>query len=171
MGFNALVRFHQERLAVAAETGADLVAVETVPSLEEARAIVAALEEVPGVSGWVSFTCRDERHVAHGELLRECARVLDGAERVLAVGINCTRPEFVGPLIGETRAETGKPVVVYPNSGETWDAATRSWRGRRDLAAEEARFGELAREWYAAGAQAVGGCCRTGPGHVRAVAD
>jgi homocysteine S-methyltransferase len=168
VGFEELVRFHRERLEVMAGTGADLVALETVPSLEEARAIVAALDAVPGVAGWVSFTCRDERHVAHGELLRDCARVLDGAERLLAVGINCTRPDLVAALIGEARAGTGKPVVVYPNSGETWDAATRSWHGRDDLGAEEARFGEMARGWYAAGAQAVGGCCRTGPGHVLA---
>ncbi len=169
IGFEDLVKFHRERLAVAAETGADLVAVETVPSLDEARAIVAALDAFPGVAGWVSLTCRDERHVAHGELLRECAGVLDGAEGVLAVGINCTRPDLVGALIGEARADTGKPMLVYPNSGESWDAASRSWTGRSDLAAEEARFGRLARAWYAAGAQAVGGCCRTEPGHIRAV--
>ncbi len=170
VGFDALVSFHRERLAVAAETGADLVALETVPSLEEARAILAALSQVPVVSGWVSFTCRDERHVAHGEALRECARELDAAGRVLAVGVNCTAPERIESLIGEARAGTGKPVVVYPNSGETWDAATRSWKGRDDLAAEEARFGVMACGWYASGAQAVGGCCRTGPGHIAAVA-
>lgn len=169
IGFEALVSFHRERLAVVAETAADLVALETVPSLEESRAIVAALDETPGASGWVSFTCRDERHVAHGERLRDGARGLDGAERVLGVGINCTRPDLVEALVREARAGTGKPVLVYPNSGETWDAATRSWTGRLDLAAEEARFGALARGWYAAGAQAVGGCCRTGPGHIRAV--
>lgn len=169
IGFEELVRFHRERLAVAAETAADLVAVETVPSLEEVRAIVAALGEVPGAAGWVSMTCRDDRHVAHGEALRECARVLDGAERVLGVGINCTRPDYIKELIDEARAGTGKPVVVYPNSGERWDAATRSWEGREDLEAEEARFGAMAQAWYAAGAQAVGGCCRTGPGHIRAV--
>lgn len=169
-GFEALVRFHRERLAVAAETAADVVAVETVPSLEEARAIVAALGETPGAAGWVSFTCRDERHVAHGELLRECARVLDGAERVLGVGINCTGPDKIAALMSEARAGTGKPLLVYPNSGESWDAASRSWGGRGDLAAEESRFGALAGGWYEAGAQAVGGCCRTGPGHIAAVA-
>lgn len=173
VGFEDLVRFHRERLAVAAETGADLVAVETVPSLEEARAIVAALGEVQGATGWVSMwvsmTCRDARHVAHGEALRECAAVLDAAEGVLAVGVNCTRPDYLDALIGEARLGTGKPVVVYPNSGERWDAATRSWKGRGELAAEEARFGEMARGWYAARAQAVGGCCRTGPGHIRAI--
>ena len=170
IGFEELVGFHRERLAVMAETAADLVALETVPSLEEARAIVAALGEAPGAAGWVSFTCRDARHVAHGEALGECVGLLDGAERVLAVGINCTSPERVEALIGEVRAGSGKPVVVYPNSGEKWDAATKSWRGRDDLAAEIVRYGAMARRWYAAGAQAVGGCCRTGPGHIAAVA-
>lgn len=171
VGFEELVSFHRERLAMAAETAADLVAVETVPSLEEAQAIVVALAETPGAAGWVSFTCRDELHVAHGELLRECARMVDGAEQVLGVGINCTRPDYIKVLIGEARAGTKKPVVVYPNSGETWDAATRSWHGRGEPAAEEARFGAMARGWYATGAQAVGGCCRTGPGHIRAVSE
>lgn len=169
IGFDELVSFHRERLAILAETSADIVALETVPSLDEAHAIVAALHEVPGAAGWISFTCRDERHVAHGEPLRECARLLDAAEQVLGVGINCTSPEKIESLIGEARAGTGKPVLVYPNSGETWDAATRSWRGRGNLAAEQAQFGEMARRWYAAGAQAVGGCCRTEPGHIAAV--
>lgn len=169
IGFDELISFHRERLAVIAETDADLVALETVPSLEEARAIITALREEPDVAGWVSFTCSDELHVAHGEAFRECARLLDSTEQVLGVGINCTNPQFVTSLINEAGTGTGKPVLVYPNSGETWDAVTRSWRGRSNLLAEQTRFGEMAKGWYAVGVQAVGGCCRTGPGYIAAV--
>lgn len=165
IGFDELVTFHAERLAVVAETDADLVAFETVPSIEEDRAIVAALNQFPSVRAWVSFTCKDEAHVAHGELLAKCAALLDGSEQVLAVGVNCTQPRLIAGLIREAKASTGKPVFVYPNSGETWDAETRRWRGKSDVAV----YGALASAWFDAGAQAVGGCCRTTPAHIQTV--
>jgi homocysteine S-methyltransferase len=167
--FDRLVRFHAERLAVLADTHADLAAFETIPSLEEARAILLALQQVPSLTAWVSFTCCDSAHVAHGEPLRACAQALRESRQVVAVGINCTAPQLIPPLIVEARTGMGdhKPVIVYPNSGETWDLQTHSWRGHSDPAA----FGDAARTWIAAGAQAVGGCCRTGPAHITAVAE
>jgi len=167
IGFDDLVAFHTERLAVVAGTNADLVALETVPSLEEARVIAAALARFPAVSAWVSFTCKDGTHVAHGELLHDCAAVFEEAPQVVAVGINCTAPHLVDLLIAEAKAATAKPVFVYPNSGELWDAVERRWYGRSSVA----EFAGQARTWYAAGAHAVGGCCRTTPSHIRAVRD
>ncbi len=163
--FRALVRFHEPRIAALAETEADLLAFETLPSLQEARAIVAALRLFPAIGAWLSFTCRDDGHVAHGEPLGEIARLLDREPQVLAVGVNCIAPTLVLPLLGELRAATGKPLVVYPNSGEGWDAGRRCWLP----AAEQAPFSELVRSWFAAGAQIVGGCCRIGPREVRTV--
>lgn len=169
IGFEDLVAFHAERLSVLAETGADLLSLETIPSLEEARALLRALGLFPALSAWISFTCRDAVHVAHGEKLRECAEAMAESEQIVAIGINCTAPRDVEALIGEARRGCShrKPVIVYPNSGETWEGATRTWRGISDTRA----YGALARAWYAAGAQAVGGCCRTGPGHIAAVAE
>lgn len=163
--FEDLVRFHSGRLEILQNTRADLVAFETVPSLEEARAIVTALRQFAAIGAWVSFTCRDGRHVAHGETIAACGELLDEEEQVLAIGINCTAPHWVSSLIGGLKSTTRKPVLVYPNSGETWDAERRCWLGQADAG----EFGHWAREWLAAGAQAVGGCCRTGPDHVRAV--
>jgi homocysteine S-methyltransferase len=89
-----------------------------------------------------------------------CAELPAGGPQIVAIGINRTAPALVTELIGEARrgAEDRKPVIVYPNSGKTWDAATRTWRSTSTTA----RFGALAREWFAAGALAVGRCCRTG---------
>jgi homocysteine S-methyltransferase len=163
--FDDLVRFHAERLAVIETTSADFVALESVPSLEEAEAIVETLHRHPTVHGWISFTCKDGRHVSHGEKLAHCAEFLDEQKQVIAVGINCTQPKFIPPLIGELKRATHKPIVVYPNSGEGWDAEHRCWTGISDAAG----FGRLAREWAEAGAQIIGGCCRTGPEHIRAI--
>ncbi len=157
--------FHRERLAVLAGAGADLLACETIPSLDEARALVEVLHGVPSARAWVSFTSRDDRHTAHGEPLVDCARMLDDEPQVLALGVNCVRPEATASLIRELRKGSGKPIVVYPNSGEVWDGAAQCWRG----SATAAPLAELVREWMAAGASLIGGCCRTTPETIREI--
>jgi len=174
--FADLVQFHQERIAVLAESEADLLAFETLPSLEEARAIGQALEPWPHLAAWFTFVCPDYRaaslQVAHGEALRDCAVLAAGFPQTVAVGVNCTQPIWIPSLIAELRHASGKPIVVYPNSGESWDAEGRCWiqTPQTPGAGDHAGFGEQARQWYAAGAQLVGGCCRTRPEHVREIA-
>ncbi len=165
--FDDLVGFHSRRIAVLAETNADFLAFESIPSLEEARAILAALQPLSGrggvpqlhLPGW-NRTFPTERR------LRACAELLDKQPQVIGIGVNCTAPELIGSLIGELAQVTSKPIIVYPNSGEQWDAVHRCWQGDGQIQ----EFGELARRWRGAGAQWIGGCCRTGPEHVRAVA-
>ncbi len=166
-----LVEFHRQRIEVlAGASGADtpdLLAFETLPSLDEAQAIGEALAACLRLGAWYSFTCRDAANVAHGERLSDCAAAVARFPQTVAVGVNCTSPEFIPSLIQELRRATSLPVVVYPNSGEGWDAARRCWTGSNDPAG----YGALAREWFAAGAHMVGGCCRTRPKHIRQVAD
>ena len=171
--FAALVQFHQERIAVLAASDADLLAFETLPSLEEAHAIGEALQPWPNLAAWFTFTCPEPQaatlQVAHGELLRECAALAASFPQTVAVGVNCTAPARMIPLIAELRQASAKPIVLYPNSGEGWDAASRCWIETPGVSAPAA-FGVQARAWYAAGAQLIGGCCRTRPAHIRQVA-
>jgi homocysteine S-methyltransferase len=160
-----LTEFHAERLAVLAGAGADLLACETIPSRDEARALVTALRRVPSARAWLSFTSRDDRHTAHGEPLVDCARELDAEPQVVAVGVNCVPPDQAGSLIRALRRGTTKPIVVYPNSGEVWDGAAQCWRGPATALPIDA----LAREWIRAGARWIGGCCRTTPETIRAI--
>ena len=170
VGFDELVAFHRARIQVLANAeGAqrpDLAAFETLPSLEEALAIGEALGSFPELAAWFCFTCKDAAHVAHGELLRECAAAVARFPQTIALGVNCTQPALIPALIGELRAASDKPIVVYPNSGEGWDAEARCWTGNGDPES----YGAQAAQWFAAGAQIVGGCCRTRPAHVRMVA-
>jgi homocysteine S-methyltransferase len=165
-----LVRFHRERIEVFAHAEAsrrpDLLAFETLPSLDEARAIGEALTPWPDLAVWFSFTCKDTGHVAHGERLRKCAAAVADLPQTVAIGVNCTSPPLIASLIAELRAASDKPVVIYPNSGEDWDAERRFWTG----ASDPADFGARAAEWFKTGAQIVGGCCRTRPAHIQAVA-
>jgi len=165
--FEHLTEFHRERLEVLAALGderPDLLAFETIPSIEEARAVLAALEDFPALRCWVAFTCRSGNEVAHGESISECAALLDASAQVIAMGVNCTAPALVVPLLGELRRSTQKPLVVYPNSGQVWDAEARCWHGRGDL-----DYGEMTAQWLKHGAAWIGGCCGTGPEHISEV--
>jgi homocysteine S-methyltransferase len=165
--FDELVGFHSRRIAVMAGTNADFLAFESIPSLEEAKAILAALQPYPEVGVYFSFTCRDGSHVSHGERLDRCAKLLDEQGQVIGIGVNCTAPELMESLIRHLAGATSKPILVYPNSGEGWDAVHRCWQGDGQMQ----DLGGLAQKWRSAGAQWIGGCCRTGPEHVRAVAE
>ncbi|MCB0579080.1 MAG: homocysteine S-methyltransferase [Phaeodactylibacter sp.] len=158
-----LMDWHRPRLEALLAAGPDLLACETIPCPEEAEALLRLLEEFPEARAWLSFSCRDGRYLSQGEPLREVANMADGAEQVRAVGVNCTPPRYISPLLEEAAAATRKPLVAYPNSGERWDAARRCWiEGER-----ESGFGTLPLEWFARGARLIGGCCRTGTGDVR----
>jgi len=161
----ALARWHRPRFEVLAGGGADLLACETLPSFVEARALAQLLREHAGATAWFSFTCRDDAHLSDGTPFEACVRHLDGIDQVVAVGVNCTAPRFVEALVRRARAATRKPIVAYPNSGETWDPARRRWTGTRD----PGDFAAAALRWRDAGATILGGCCRTGPAHIRAL--
>jgi homocysteine S-methyltransferase len=164
---NQLIEFHRARMAALVAAGPDLLACETIPCLEEALALVRLLGEFEGVTAWISFTARDEEHTAQGERLSDCAALLDSCPQVVAVGVNCTQPHLIPAIVRRMAAATSKPVLAYPNSGETYHAETSSWSGSSQCA----EFGAQARAWYDAGARIIGGCCRTTPNHIREVAD
>jgi len=157
--FDDLVQFHLQRMQILASSGPDLLACETIPSLEETHAILTCLKQFPDTKAWFSFSCRDHLQISRTEPIRECARLLKNEPQVALIGINCTPPRLIESLIGELRAETEKPIVAYPNSGRTWHAPSRSWLGTSEL--ED--FGKLAKRWSDAGATWIGGCCGTTP--------
>ena len=162
---SGLASFHRERLRLLARSGADLLACETLPSLAEARALAGLLDELSGVPAWMSFSCRDDEHISDGTPFSECIRELEWHPRIVALGVNCTAPQHVEPLLRAAVAITAKPLVAYPNSGELYDAVKRTWRG----GAWTENWGTSGLRWRAAGARIIGGCCRTGPSHIRAL--
>lgn len=156
----ALARWHRPRLELLAAAGADVLACETVPDVDEAQALVDSVRAV-GVPAWLSYTIDGDRTRA-GQPLAEAFSVAAGVDEIVAIGVNCCAPEDVSPAIARAAA-IGKSVIVYPNSGERWDALRRKWIG-------PSRFDtKLAAQWIAAGARIVGGCCRVGPGDIAAI--
>lgn len=161
-----LMEFHRPRMKALIEAGADILACETIPCLIEAQAIAKLLREFQNVTAWISFSARDETHISEGQMFADCAKQLGNHPQITAIGINCTPPKYIPSLIREAKAVTRKPILVYPNSGETYDAEKNAWDGDPVLNS----FGEHAREWYKAGARLIGGCCRTTPEDIRVIA-
>ena len=152
-----LMDFHRPRMRALIEAGADTLACETIPSPIEARALVKLLGEFEGVHAWVSFSCKDEAHVCEGETLKACIMQIESSPQVAAIGVNCTSPEYIPSLIREAKTATKKPILVYPNSGESYNAKDNAWNGDSVLES----FGEQARAWHKSGADMIGGCCRS----------
>ncbi|PPI37765.1 MULTISPECIES: homocysteine S-methyltransferase [unclassified Rathayibacter] len=156
-----LAAWHRPRLETLAAAGPDLLAVETIPSVREVRAVVEALAG-SSVPAWICVSGRSGRTAA-GEPLAEALAVAAASEEVVGVGVNCCPPGDVAEAVRIARSVTGKLVVVYPNSGEEWDAVERRWAG--DAAFDPA----LVASWRAAGADLIGGCCRVGPAAIAAL--
>ncbi|MFE7169200.1 homocysteine S-methyltransferase [Streptomyces sp. NPDC057616] len=162
LGIDELERFHRPRLEVLAAARPDVLALETVPDADEAAALLRAVRGL-GVPAWLSYSVAGDRTRA-GQPLEEAFALAAEADEIIAVGVNCCAPEDVTGAVETAVRVTGRPVVVYPNSGESWDAAARAWDGRVSFAPDEVTG------WRESGARLIGGCCRVGPEAVAGIA-
>ena len=161
----ALRECHRPRMELLAEAGADLLACEAVPAAAKAEALIAEADAL-GVPIWLSLTTvvdgdgvvRTRRGEPADEVLAMAA-----VDAVIAVGVNCAVPAGIGPTVAAA-AVAGKPIVVYPNSGEGWDAVGRRWTGSPGISTDDVPT------WVDAGARLIGGCCRVRPEHIAAIA-
>lgn len=165
-----LDEFHRRRMEILHEAGADILLIETQPSLHEAL-LAADIAEELGADYWISFSCKDGKHICEGDLIRDCAKAFaKDHPHCKMIGVNCSKPEYIESLVRELKAGTegaDLPVGVYPNSGEEYDPVTKTWHGTGD----GKDFGEYALSYMKAGADAVGGCCTTVQKHVQQVVE
>jgi homocysteine S-methyltransferase len=166
LGIDQLRRFHRPRLQILAEAGPDVLACETLPAAAEVEALVTEVQAL-GVPAWISLTTvtggdgvvRTRRGEAAGPVFA----LARGIDEIVAVGVNCTDPRGVAAAVATAAQASGKPVVVYPNSGESWDAVARSWRGKPDFTGDDVAG------WLASGARLIGGCCRVDPEQISTI--
>jgi homocysteine S-methyltransferase len=155
--------WHRPRIDLLAGAGVDILALETIPCLAEVEALIAEIAG-SGQPSWLSITCAGNRTRA-GEPAVEAFSLTRNVDEIVAVGVNCIDPADANALVQSASESSGKPVVVYPNSGERWDAVARGWVGPATYQPEAVR------QWIGGGARLVGGCCRVGPREIRAIRD
>ncbi|CAL0326878.1 unnamed protein product [Lupinus luteus] len=160
--------FHRRRVQILADSGADLLAFETVPNKIEAQAYAELLEEEDiKIPAWFSFNSKDGINVVSGDSLLECGSIAESCNKVVAVGINCTPPRLLHDLIVLLKKVSTKPIVIYPNSGENYDPERKEWVQNTGVTDED--FVTHVNKWCEAGASLVGGCCRTTPATIRGI--
>ena len=150
--------FHRDRLRALIATKPDLLAVETIPELTEAKAIIELIDEIdPAMPFWISFSCKSESELSSGEKFADAVTLVNSSKSAIAVGINCTRPSFIEPLLKS--AKSAITYVVYPNSGREWDAINKEWLGPVASSFEPSDI----QTWKSLGATIIGGCCGVSP--------
>lgn len=164
---SVLFDFYRPRIAALLEGGADLLGFETLPSAGEALMILKLLEsEFPEARAWFAFSAKDRCHISSGETIESVISAVQAHPAVVSIGINCTAPQYLDELIERMAKMTDKPIIVYPNSGETYDAKYKTWHNHSNAG----EFAEKAQSWYNHGARLIGGCCRTSPKEIAEVA-
>ena len=159
-----LYQFHRQRFLRLAASGADFLACETIPCIDEALVLGRLVSETE-TPAWISFSCRDGRQLSSGEPIELAAEALEGNPWIFALGVNCSAPGDITALIDRLRGSWSRRIVVYPNSGERYCAESGSWEGTRS----PLEFAAVGGTWLQHGADIIGGCCRTGPAHIAAL--
>ena len=153
--------FHRERLLTLISTDPDYLAFETIPEINEARAYIELMgENKSQIPYWLSFSCKSESEISSGESFAAAVALVAESSNAYAVGINCTAPHLVTPLLAS--ANSSLPFIVYPNSGRIWDADTKNWYG----SADHGFSGAMIQAWQQCGATIIGGCCGVGPSEI-----
>ncbi len=166
-GPEALRDVHAPRMEALLDAGADLLAMETIPTLREAEVLVRLLEEFEAV-GWLSYQCRDGESTAAGEPIEAAFAVASGVAGLVAVGVNCTAPRFMPALLERTTSVVGDlPRIAYPNGGDAWDPVARTWTADDGTGAFDP---DAVAGWMTRGATWLGGCCGTGPAEIARLA-
>ena len=154
-----------EQMHILVDGGVDLLIVETMPALNEARqALEAAHQVAPNLPVVVMVTVDDESTCLDGASPQQAAALLTewGAS---AVGVNCSAgPTTVLTAIEAMRPATKLPMAAMPNAG-----VPRAVEGRNIYLCSPEYMASFARKAISAGVQIVGGCCGTTPNHIRAM--
>ncbi|MCL6746213.1 homocysteine S-methyltransferase [Kosakonia sp. R1.Fl] len=164
----AFQAFHRPRIDALLNAGADLLACETLPSFAEITALADLLSEYPQAQAWFSFTLRDDKHLSDGTPLVQVVNALSGCPQIVALGINCIALSKTTAALKHLQSLSPLPLVVYPNSGETYDAVTKAWHTHGGSCGSLAVY---LPQWLAAGARIIGGCCRTTPQDIAALSE
>ena len=158
-----LVKFHRERIEVLASAKPDLFACETIPDLDEVRALLEALADYPEIPAWITMSAQDGASTCAGQGIGHLAELVSAVPSVVAIGVNCTKPEYVTSLLKKLASKSDLPLVVYPNAGRVWDGENMCWIGQ----GHDTLPTPVITEWVKAGAALIGGCCGLGPVAIR----
>lgn len=156
---------HAELARHLAEAGCDVLLIETMNSIREARIALAAAAPT-GLPRLVSFVCSPAGRLLSGEDPVDAARAAT-AGGAIAVLVNCTPLPAIPAILDRMHSGTELPLGAYANVGA--EDSEVGWRLTEEV--EPRPYAEAARTWIEHGARLIGGCCGTRPDHIRQIAE
>lgn len=154
-----MITWHRPRMTALVEAGVNLLALETLPCIREALALLKLLKEFPLMKAWISFSIKDSESISSGENFCEAAsKCWAASNQLIAVGANCFDPSLVTQLFKPlVNMYPEVPTIVYPNNGEKYDVSRGRWLSKEKVKNIE----DYIPEWLDLGITFIGGCCRT----------
>ena len=154
---------HGRMVAWLAEAGADLIWIETMNSVREARIAAHAAGDA-GLPFVVSFVVKENGDLLSGEPLEEAIEAVEPFGPV-ALGLNCIPPSGLTRNLPRLRAATDRPLIAYAHLGNP--EPITGWSFSQDVSPEA--YAKEAARWIDMGARIIGGCCGTTPAHIAAL--
>lgn len=154
-----MIAWHRPRMSALVEAGVDILAIETLPCMREAFAVLKLLREFPSAKAWLTFSIKDEKSISNGENFCDAAaKTWASSDQLIAVGANCFHPSMVTDLFRPLiKHHSHIPTIVYPNNGEKYDVINGRWLDKEKVVNIE----DFVPEWLDLGISYIGGCCRT----------
>lgn len=162
-----MMDFHYDRIKALIDAGVDILACETMPSFAEIKVLVNIIAQFPDTPCWFSFTLKDNHHLSDGTPLELVTKLLETNQQVIAIGVNCIALDSVTKSLASLYELTDKPLIVYPNSGEHYDATSKTWQ----IKDQQHTFCNQLLNWQKNGAKLIGGCCRTTPKDIKKISE
>ena len=155
---------YREIIDVMAESGIDLILLETFNSIPEAKIALEAVREAR-LAAWLGFVCDSAGRLFTGETLREAAEVLGpiGPDVIL---LNCAPPDDITTGLKELTAHYTQPTGAFAHIGRF---NPPEWMFTDEY--PPAKYLDCGRQWRDMGAIVIGGCCGTTPEHIKVLAD
>lgn len=165
-----LIDWHRPRVQALLDAGVDVLALETIPCVEEAEALLELLQEFPHARAWFSFSCQDGELMSDGsnfqEVAARCYHAL--SSQIIAVGVNCIDPKYVTSLLRGINENISSPdfipLIVYPNRGGGY-SATGEWIAVPD----DHSLNLPISKWLDMGVCYIGGCCKIFAEDIKAI--
>jgi 5-methyltetrahydrofolate--homocysteine methyltransferase len=164
--FDEAYNLYQQQVLVGVEAGADLIHIETIADLYEARAAVLAAKENSNLPVFCTLTFEEDGRTFTGGSIRSMISVLEGLG-VDGIGLNCSLgPEKLEPLVEEVLQYSKLPVILQANAG-----LPVMENGETVFKISPAEYFKPLARLYEKGLAVIGGCCGTNEEFISLIAE